>query len=441
MMSYKAIICELKDVKKHQNANKLFLSNVSGYQVIVGLEEKEGDIGIFFPTDGRLTTSFASPNNLIRTTDENGNRSGGMFDENCRVRAQKFRGEISEGFWIPLSSLSKVEGIKQKTIESLKIGDQFDELDGVKLCEKYFPKKPKREQSLKGNKPKAKRKNPRFPEHLDTKHFRVEGSKIKKNSVIYLSEKLHGTSARYGYVLEGKEPTLFQRVLGKLGIKTKVKFEYVYLVGTRRVELNKREKNAKGFYGSDGFRHKVMDGIWEKLRKGEVLFGEIVGYTDSGAAIQSPGRIKATGDKGLLKKYGDLNHYSYGCVQGTCELYIYRISNVNEDGLQFDLPWPQVKKRCAQLGLRHVPDVTTSPFVLGENFEKLDSIVKYNTNGSSLLNESSIREGVCVRIENEDGMNILKEKSFAFRVMEENIKDDGNVDIEEQEELNKEENE
>jgi hypothetical protein len=439
-MSYAAIISKLENIRKHSNANRLLLSTVTGYQIIVGLENKEGEVGIFFPTDGRLTTTFAIPNDLIKRVDSiTGKPAGGMFDSNLRIRAQKFRGEISEGFWIPLDSLRKVEGIKQKTIDNLKIGDQFDSLDGVKICEKYFANKPKKGPSGKQNAAKKKKKNICFPEHFDTKHFRVEGTKIKNNSIIYLTEKIHGTSARYGCVLEENPLTLFQKILKKIGVKVKPQFEYTYLLGTRRVELTKREKNSKGFYGSDGFRHKVMEGVWENLRKGEVLYGEIVGYTDTGATIQSPGKTKVVGDKAFTKRYGELNHYKYGCVEGTCQLYIYRIANVNDDGLQFDLSWPQVKKRCGQLGLKHVPDIKIEPFVLSNlNFEDLVNEVKNNCDGPSLLDDSQCREGICLRIESEDGINILKEKSWAFRMMEEGIKDEGIVDIEEEQELGKE---
>jgi len=36
--------------------------------------------------------------------------------------------------------------------------------------------------------------------------------------------------------------------------------------------------------------------------------------------------------------------------------------------------------------------------------------------GDSVLDHSHIREGVCVRIENEKGVDILKSKSFTFKV-------------------------
>ena len=260
------------------------------------------------------------------------------------------------------------------------------------------------------------------------------------NRAFYLTEKIHGTSARYGKVLEAKESTFIQRVMKKIGFNVETQFRYVYLAGTRRVELNKREKNSKGFYGTDSFRHKVMETVWENLRKGEVLYGEIVGYTDSGAPIQHPGKTKAVGDKAFIKRYGELNHYKYGCVEGTCELYIYRIVNVNEDGLQFDLPWPQVKKRCEQLGLKHVPEISSNPFILMStenlsNFETLERMVKESVDGPSLLDSSQCREGVCVRIEDEFGINVLKEKSWAFKMMEEGLKDQGEIDIEEAQEL------
>lgn len=437
---YQAIVAKLEHIRKHSNANRLQLATVTGYQIIIGLDNTEGEVGIFFPTDGVLTKAFAVPNDLIRRKDENGKVvGGGLFDENCRVRAQKLRGEISEGFWMPLSSLNKVEGIHPSTILKLKVGDQFDTLDGVLLCQKFYAKVLRGPSGKHNQQKKAKEKNICFPEHFDTKHFRVEACKIPQDSLLYLSEKIHGTSSRYGYVLENTKLTWFQRLLQRFGVKIQTK-EWTYVAGTRRVELHK--KQGEGFHGTDGFRYEVMKNVWPLLRKGELIFGEIVGYTDTGAAIQSPGKTKAVGNKEFTKKFGELHHYNYGCPAGTCKLYVYRIAMVNEDGIVHDLPWPQVKKRCEQLGLAHVPEVFPVPIYFhpeAVTLLQLEEEVKRQVPALSLLSDQQIREGICIRIENEKGITILKEKAFAFRVMEEGLKDEGKEDIEETEDQKKEE--
>ena len=51
---------------------------------------KEGDIGIYFPTDGKLGKEFAEVNDLVRRKDENGNDVGGYLDpEKRNIKAIK----------------------------------------------------------------------------------------------------------------------------------------------------------------------------------------------------------------------------------------------------------------------------------------------------------------------------------------------------------------
>lgn len=79
---YNAIITKIKNVRKHPNADRLLLGECFQNQVVVGLETKEEDLGIYFPGDGRLSIEFMEANNLIGTKDPVTNeRTGGMFNE------------------------------------------------------------------------------------------------------------------------------------------------------------------------------------------------------------------------------------------------------------------------------------------------------------------------------------------------------------------------
>jgi len=457
---YNATVCKIENLRKHSNADRLKLGNACGFQVIVGLDTIEGTLGLFFPTDGRLSTVFATANNLIRITDpDTGAKTGGLFDLNCRVRAQKLRGEISEGFWCELNYLDKVPNLVKSTIEKLKNGDEFTSLDGVEICSKYVTRATKTNTSQKKGTGALKKKNPRFPEHLDTKQFRKDLGQIPEGSVIYLSAKMHGTSGRYAYVLDELPLTRWERLKKRLGFKVKPRLGYQYVVGTRRCELAGK---SDSFYGGD-FRQGVMKDVWHLLRKGEILYGEIVGWTDTGAPIMPPASTKCLKDKAFTKQYGETMYYKYGCPQGTCKFYIYRIAYTNEDGHLVELSWPQVKKRAGELGLPTVPDLynpilysnyMNSILLNSEDFdyigpecntpdskcitflERLRSLVQELTQGPDPLDSTQIREGVCVRVESQNPLMILKEKSWIFRSLEDGLKSDETIiDIEEQQEF------
>lgn len=63
---YKAYITELKNVRKHPNADRLQLGDCFGNTVCVSLDFFEGQIGVYFPTDGQLSEEFCEQHNLVR---------------------------------------------------------------------------------------------------------------------------------------------------------------------------------------------------------------------------------------------------------------------------------------------------------------------------------------------------------------------------------------
>ena len=116
---YKATVLKIKNVRTHPNADRVKLATCHGNQVVIGLEVEEGHMGIYFPADGQLSHEFCHANNLYRIADLNKfpKEKGGMFDSNRRVRAQKFRGEISDGFWVPLHYFGFLQVNTSKTIK------------------------------------------------------------------------------------------------------------------------------------------------------------------------------------------------------------------------------------------------------------------------------------------------------------------------------------
>ena len=423
-MTYEAIISRAS-TRVHPNANALQLADVNGYTIVIGLDVPDGTVGVFFPCDGQLSPEFAEANDLIQRTDpDTGERKGGYFAANRRVRSQRLRGEKSEGFWTTLDSLA----FTGYDISQLKEGDKFDSLNGVPICNKYYTPATIKQMNARKN---TTRKNKCFPKHVETEKLQYEVDSILPGSIIYITEKLHGTSGRYAYVRDEVEvkPSWFKRLFGA---KPKVTNEYDFLVGTRNMILGKSD--VPSFYGSEEFRVRVGDKMKKldgsvALNKGEVIYGEIVGYTHTGASIM--GEHDASDLKEIKKLYGKRITYKYGNIPGACEFYVYRIAQVNDDGESIDLPWPQVKKRCRNLGLKTVPEIYDS-FINSRNND-LISIAEDIMEGPSLLDASHLREGVVFRVESPDGnISYLKSKSFTFGVLEGYIKQsDDYVDIEE----------
>ena len=202
---YKATVLRIKNVRPHPNADRVQLATCHGNQVVVGLDAEEGHMGVYFPCDGQLSHEFCHANNLYRIADLNKfpKEKGGMFDANRRVRAQKFRGEISDGFWVPLHQFGFIQ------VSGLDVeGFEFDEWCGVHICNKYInPNTIVASQQNKNKKEKAAKTSVMFKEHFDTEHFGKYLHEFNTNEQIVITEKLHGTSGRVAHVLIDRELT------------------------------------------------------------------------------------------------------------------------------------------------------------------------------------------------------------------------------------------
>lgn len=192
-MSYEAIVCRLSDVRKMPNADRLKVASALGYQVIVDLSKEDGDLGILFREGGQLSHEICFENNLYSHKHLNKNKEkGGFFGDNRRVRSQKLRGEMSEGFWTDLNILSWAGDISK-----LKEGDQFDTFCGYKICQKYYTPATIKAMNANGNKKQTKKVDKfnfsMLLEHYNTKQVRDNIHRVPEGAVLWLTAKAHGT--------------------------------------------------------------------------------------------------------------------------------------------------------------------------------------------------------------------------------------------------------
>lgn len=432
-MSYCGYVTQLKDIRKHTNADRLQVATLFGNDVIVGLDVKEGDSGVYFPTDGKLGLEYAKENKLLRK-DENGNEMGGYLDyEKRHISSLKLRGEKSDGLFMPLKSLNNF-----CDISTLKEGDTITTLNGVLICEKYIPRgkvsKPNPTSKQK-KKQLPKETYPFFEQHLDTSQLAYNTQSFKDGDLCHITLKLHGTSQRTAYAIKEKKrilPYFLHRVLNFTGINIQPKRNWEYITGTRRVTLKDYEG---GFYGGNQFRKQWHDFFVGKLKKGEEVYYEVVGYTQEDQTIMPECNNRKTKDNEFIKQYGDKTKFTYGCGTGQSDIYVYRMTMTNEDGHVVEYPWYLVKLRCEQMGAKSCPDLDSF------NFSSVDDLmerVNRYSDGVDPIGKTHIREGVIVRIENKEKFSAYKYKSWNFKVLESIIKVEDVLDMEEAESVNEE---
>lgn len=442
-MSYQAIVALVEDVRKHPNADRLNIATVLGYSVIVGLDTNSGDKVLLFPDDGQLSEEFAKANDLIARVDAEGNKAGGYFDQNRRVKAQKLRGVKSEAFVIGMQSLDfALVGQFAGQVPELPVGTRLDSLNGVPICNKFVTEATRKAGNLKGNLPKQSAElKAKFPEHKETDQFRFAND-VDLCGLVTVTAKLHGTSQRSACLLVStpQPRTWLQKLFGR---KEQTINEWKHIYGTRRVIKGEPKPNY------NDYRTQCHNKVKPAMRKGEVWYYEIVGFEDTGRPIMGQVSTKQLG-KEFVKQFGDTITYKYGCKPGECEVYVYRITYQNEDGHFYELPWADVKQRCKEYGLNHAPQIWQCTYDWFDDADQIGPTMKrsigilleeYEKNIADPLDASHIKEGVCIRVDslNTGRSKIWKHKTFEFKVLEGIIKDSGVVDVEEAESIIQEE--
>ena len=420
---YCGYVTRLKNVRKHPNADRLVLADVFDSTVVVGQNSKDGDIVIYFPTDGQLSKEYCEYNNLVRKKDENGNNIGGFLDPDKRnIKAIKLRGERSDGLVMPLESL---DYISKHLKDTLVVGDQITVLDGQEVCKKYIPRTKVR---AAGNAPTKRQKRkanefPLFEEHRDTEQLDYNVDNFKAGELITLTLKMHGTSGRTAF-LPSAGKNKIEHFIFKLFPR------YRYVTGTRRVVLQQFETD--GYYGDNAFRakyHRLLEG---KLKKGETIYYEIVGWVNDTTPIMAQGNNKKVNDKEFTKTYGETTTFSYGCKQGENQIYVYRMTMTTPDGEVVEYPWSLVKRRCEEMGINHVMELDRFIYTTKEDlYERVNKWLDI----PDPIGKTHVAEGVVARLEDKPIFTAFKKKGFYFKVLEGLIKDEAIApDLEESQE-------
>ena len=430
---YCGYITTINNLREHSNANRLKCTTIFGQNVIVDLSYQEGQKVVFFPSDGQLSEEFANDNNLVRKKDENGNNIGGYLDPVKRnITAVRLRGEKSEGLVLPIEVLSKYTNVSK-----LKDGEQITVLDGHEICKKYIPKRnrPQRVHTDSNGKHKKKFEKevvsyPYFDEHIDTSQLDYNLNSFKEGDIVYLTRKLHGTSGRTQTAIQVTKKHR-NKILKKLfKLKDKEIKEFKLISGTRRTILKKFDG---GYYGNDEFRKTYHDFFTDKLPKGMTVFYEIVGWVNETTPIMGRCNNKLVKDKKFEKMYGDETVFTYGCEPGENDMYVYRMTMTNEDGVVIELPTEEVKMWCERFGCKFVPILDKFLFT---TIDDLNERVNKWLDVPDEIDSRHVAEGVVARIDNRSKFTAYKRKSFTFKVLEGIIKDTSDApDIEEAQEL------
>lgn len=444
--NYLSKVVRINEFRKHNDpeVTRLKCCTIDGYNMITGIDSEPG-LYVYFPALSQINSDFLSFANLYRHKELNSDsEQSGMFEDNGRVKAIRLRGELSEGFIIPLQVLENyIVSVTNQELKDVKEGTEFDTIEhnGKEfwLSKKYIVKKniPQQEGSSKTRYKVSKRLNrvrdDQFRFHYTTVQIKKCPFVLTPDSLIQMSYKMHGTSGISAYVLCHQPLTWKQKIARWLTGEPFDKYDYIY--SSRTVIKNKHynPKVGSGYYSEDIWAEadKIVK---PKLSKGMTAYYEILGFLPDGKYIQ----------KG----------YDYGCVppkpyeefksEKHFKVRIYRVTVTNVDGIVTEFTPLQVQQWCTQAGLTPVeecyfgrakdlyPDLDTTNH-WNENFiERLSNDKNFYMELDSPHCKNKVpHEGVVIKPLERLG-SAFKLKSFRFLDKEGRLADLGESNIEDE---------
>lgn len=250
MAEIKAEICKIEQVFVHDNADSLEIAQVKGWTCIIGKGSfKAGDLCLYIPVDACIPPAMEEalfPKDAkIQLT-------------NGRIKAIRIRKVVSQGL---------VADPKKFKLEKKKEG--YDATAELGIT-KYEPPAPDFQGfSGPGKKAQKKVENPDFHKYTSIENIKNHWKIFEPEDEVYVTEKLHGTNWRAGWVTRVAK-TWLERLWLPFAQVVFEKYRWEFIVGSHNVQL---EASAKNLYCNIARKYDIKN----KLDEGQILYGEVIG--------------------------------------------------------------------------------------------------------------------------------------------------------------------
>lgn len=348
-------VVEIASVTAHPNADRLDLITFKGmgWQCVSQRGKfQPGQRAVYFPIDSVLPDALMQK--IFSGDGKTSTPSGG------RIRTIRLRGLVSQGLVVRPEEIGLTD--------TLKVGTDLTETLGVK---KYEPPKKGTPGTAGKAKPLKKYKvlHEKFSRYTDIEHIQKHKwmleEVVAQGTEIAVHEKVHGTSARFGWL---KKTGMWQRIRGWFGLAP----QYVYLMGSRKIDMSPDYEGPVHHSLPRGVYKEVSDNwnLRARIPYGVQVYGEIIGH-----GVQ-PG-------------------YFYGIGEGQLDFLVYDVRD-NERWLD---DW-EIDRFCKTHGFRRVP------FVYRGSYQGLERIIELAQGPSIYAPKAQpVREGVVVRPVKETTMH------------------------------------
>ena len=331
---YCATVVRIGETFPIEGKDRIVKTLVNGLSIVIGKEEfKTGDIAVYCANETCLHELFLHLNSMYEDKELNADQEKkGYINKYGRIRVIRLGGVPSYGILLHPSSIATFvnEPVDEVTQYLEKhVGDDFDMINGERFVQVFIPPVKKGTERV-SKQERIKKKLERFKMlidgsfrfHYDTAQLQKNMKDISPDDKVYISVKVHGTSAIFANILTNVPTNWFKRIWRKYVKRTSNIYdqEYNLVYSSRTIVKNQYiNKNQKpgGYYSDDVW------GYWAEKLKGLVpedycIYCEIVGFTPNGSSIQ----------KG----------YDYGCshvAEEKSKLMVYRATY---NGVELEIP-------------------------------------------------------------------------------------------------------
>lgn len=238
-------VVKVDEVLRHDNAEKLEIVKVGGWQIVSGLGNyKAGDLVVHIPPECLVPQEWAKTWNVEQYLIWHKKDLSFIADMGLgRVKAIKLRGQPSYGFLVPNESGALLDS----------------DLAAHYGIVKYEPPEPQ-------DPGQCARENPLFARYTDIQNLRNYRNKLNYYEPVIITEKLHGMNSRVGFVWND-ETHGYEKVIGSH--RTQKKLDYP---GSFNVPFEKYEKEITA-----AFKEIALNLAGEKFVQSVVFYGEIIG--------------------------------------------------------------------------------------------------------------------------------------------------------------------
>ena len=330
---YCGTVVKIGEILPIEGRDRIVKTMVNGLSIVIGKDEfQTGDVAVYCANETQLHELFLHLNSMYEDKELNIDKEKkGYINKHGRVRVVKLGGVPSYGILLNPASIAlflnePVDVVKEYL--TAHVNDDFDEINGEIFCKVYVPPVKENRRMSKGERRDKKLARFKmliegsFRQHYDTAQLARNMHLFSPEENVFISNKLHGTSAIFANILTNVPTNWFKRMWRKLTGKNEYDQKYNIVYSSRTVIKNEfinPNQKAGGYYSDDvwGYWAEKLSGL---IPKDYCIYCEIVGYTPNGTAIQ----------KG----------YDYGCLptdEVKSKLMVYRITDHDKELEVFDV--------------------------------------------------------------------------------------------------------